>query len=93
MPYRSLYIIAYDISAPDRQRHVRRLLQGYATGGQKSLFECWLTAAEYRRVCKIAVDNIDPGTDRLHIFHLGEKSTPRLLGKATQILQEPFIIM
>ena len=46
MPYRSLYIIAYDISAPDRQRHVRRLLQGYATGGQKSLFECWLTAAE-----------------------------------------------
>ena len=93
MPHRIPYLIAYDITNTRPQARVRRTLQGYATGGQQSFYHCWLTAAEYRRVCKIAVDNIDPDTDRLHIFHLGEKSTPRLLGKARQILQEPFIIM
>ena len=42
---RHLYLWAYDISCNRSRRQVREILRGYAVGGQKSLFECWLTAA------------------------------------------------
>jgi CRISPR/Cas system-associated endoribonuclease Cas2 len=43
---RRLYVAAYDICAPRRLRAALHVLKGYATGGQKSVFECFLTPAE-----------------------------------------------
>ena len=71
MPHRTPYLIAYDISDT----------QGYTTGGQQSLFCCWLSDAEYRRLYTIP-PQLDPATDRLHIFRVTEQTETRLLGKA-----------
>ena len=60
---------------------MRRILQGYTTGGQQSLFCCWLSDAEYRRLYTIP-PQLDPATDRLHIFRVTEQTETRLLGKA-----------
>ncbi|RRR68499.1 MAG: CRISPR-associated endonuclease Cas2 [Candidatus Viridilinea halotolerans] len=38
-----LYIVAYDIPEDKRRTKVHRLLCGYGTWTQYSLFECWLT--------------------------------------------------
>jgi len=39
----TLYVIAYDIPDDRRRTKVHRLLCGYGTWTQYSLFECWLT--------------------------------------------------
>lgn len=93
MPRRTPYIIAYDISCPTRQRHARELLRGYASGGQYSMFECWLTATEYRHVKNTLEQTLHPATDRLHIFRLTEQTEPRLLGKAKTLIHAPLLVI
>src|SRR5215510_7864545 len=39
----TLYVVAYDIPDDKRRTKVHRLLCGYGTWTQFSLFECWLT--------------------------------------------------
>jgi CRISPR-associated protein Cas2 len=39
----TLYVIAYDIPDDKRRTKVHRLLCGYGTWTQYSLFECWLS--------------------------------------------------
>jgi len=46
MKDRDLYLAAYDISAPDRLRAMLYAVKGYATGGQKSVYECFLSQGE-----------------------------------------------
>ncbi|AMX03643.1 CRISPR-associated endonuclease Cas2 [Microbulbifer thermotolerans] len=46
MSSRQLYIAAYDIRNPRRLRKALRLLKDFACGGQKSVFECYLTNGE-----------------------------------------------
>lgn len=93
MPERTPYIIAYDIGCPSRQRYARKLLRGYASGGQLSMFECWLTLAEFRYVLNVLTATLDPEMDRLHIFRLTQNTEPRLLGKAKALSHAPLLII
>lgn len=43
---RKLYLVAYDVAEPKRLRQVRNYLIGYKVGGQKSVFEIWITPTE-----------------------------------------------
>jgi len=40
MKNRQLYLAAYDVSCPRRLRKALYVLRGFASGGQKSVFEC-----------------------------------------------------
>ena len=46
MPQRELHLAAYDISEPRRLVAALKLTRAYATGGQKSVHELYLTPAE-----------------------------------------------
>ena len=46
MSSRILYIAAYDVSEDRRLRQALMVLRNYATGGQKSVFKCFLSPAE-----------------------------------------------
>ena len=46
MKHRNLYLITYDIRQARRLRAALKATRGFATGGQKSVHECWLTDAE-----------------------------------------------
>lgn len=59
VPMRQHYLFAYDITCPRRQACVRRLLQSYAVGMQKSLFECWLTADELTKLTVELIELLD----------------------------------
>lgn len=80
---RTLYLVCYDIAKPRRLYRVHRLLLAYRVGGQKSFFECWMTAAELRMVQTALGELIDPEADRVHIFQLDPRLPTDRLGLAT----------
>ncbi len=79
---RDLYIIAYDICKPKRLQRARYFLKGFSTGGQKSVFECFLTQGELREVISGMSHIIDENADRVHIFSLDGRSNPHTIGEA-----------
>ncbi len=81
---RSLYIIAYDITDVRRLNKVRKFLKGYSTGGQKSVYECFLTDGELNTVREELTELIDDKDDRIHIFSLDARSRTHTMGRAVQ---------
>lgn len=80
--HRDLYIIAYDICKPKRLNRVRYFLKGFSTGGQKSVFECFLTQGELKEVISGMSHIIDESADRIHIFSLDGRSRSHTIGTA-----------
>ena len=81
---RTLYIIAYDVRDPDRLNRVRYFLKGYSTGGQKSVYECFLTDGELKFVLSNLKRLIYGGEDRVHVFQMDGRSRTHVLGIAVQ---------
>lgn len=82
MTQRQLYLAAYDISCNRRLRKALYVLRGYASGGQKSVFECFLTDAEKRQLLEDVAQVIDPEEDRFIVLRLAGAKHVRTLGKA-----------
>ncbi len=79
---RRLYLVAYDVCEPSRLNRVREFLKGYSTGGQKSVYECWLSGTEFSEVLQTLGQLIAPTEDRVHVFALDGRSRPQILGIA-----------
>lgn len=90
---RTLYIIAYDISDDHRLAKVHYFLKNFSTGGQKSVYECFLTDAELERVKNSLKELIHPFEDRIHIFALDGRSKTHTLGIAIQPRDPKFFII
>jgi CRISPR-associated protein Cas2 len=84
MSQRSLYLAAYDIAEPKRLKAFLKLLRGYASGGQKSVFECWLTPKERGDLIYMASVMMEPDVDRFMIFTLDGRQKVSTLGKAVK---------
>ncbi|MDD4915972.1 MAG: CRISPR-associated endonuclease Cas2 [Methylococcales bacterium] len=82
MSQRHLYLAAYDISCNRRLRKALRVLRGYASGGQKSVFECFLTQVEKAQLLAEIEDVINPDEDRFMLLKLVGVKHIRTLGKA-----------
>jgi len=81
---RTLYLIAYDITNDKRLNSVRFFLKGYSTGGQKSVYECFLTEGELTVVTRILKKIINEKEDRIHIFTMDGRSRTHTLGIAVE---------
>lgn len=79
-PLRHLYLACYDIRDDRRRTGALKLLRGFATGGQKSVHEVWLTEAEKRGVLDQIVWLIDPETDRFFLLRLDPRQRTLVLG-------------
>lgn len=82
MTTRPLYIAAYDVSDDERLRDALRVLRNYATGGQKSVFECFLSEAEKRSLLADIAVVLDPEQDRFFLIRLDPRMRVRTLGTA-----------
>ena len=82
MKKRQLYIAAYDIADNKRLRKALYSVRAYASGGQKSVFECFLTASEKRSLLTEIGLIIDPDEDRFLLLKLDSRCRVRTLGKA-----------
>lgn len=90
---RTLYLVCYDVCEAKRLRRVCKYLTGYKVGGQKSFFECWLTAAELREVRETLAGLLDLMEDRAHIFQLDPRMQRDRLGRATAPMTDVFLIV
>ena len=79
---RHLFIIGYDIASHRRRRHALKAVKGHAIGGQKSLYECWLTAGELQQAMATLRRLIDPMTDRVVLVRLDPRAAIHTLGVA-----------
>ena len=65
---RQLYVAAYDISSPARLRRALEFMRQFSSGGQKSVFECYLTEAEFDEILERMDQILDHDLDRFLIF-------------------------
>lgn len=79
--HRQLYLAAYDIVDHCRRNGALKLLRAYATGGQKSVHEVWLTASEKSALIDDMAHIVDDG-DRFLLVRLDPRSRPLLAGRA-----------
>ncbi len=82
MPDRALYLAAYDVTNADRLQAALRVLKGYASGGQKSVFECFLTARERTAMLVEIRGVLDTAEDRFLLLPLPDAGGIRALGVA-----------
>ena len=90
---RTLYLVCYDIASPKRLYRVHKFLIGYKVGGQKSFFECWLTAGELRDVRRGLAERLNESDDRAHIFQLDPRQQISCLGNAQPVNRGAFMIL
>lgn len=82
MSQRTLYLAAYDVSSPSRLRKALRVMRQYSTGGQKSVFECFLTAAERDQVVLEISEVLNLTEDRFLLIRLDPRVKVQTLGIA-----------
>ena len=90
MTKRSLYLVAYDISHPRRLRLALHVIKHYATGGQKSVFECYLNETEKQRILRDMGNVIDEDEDRLFLLRLDTRCGVDTLGIAIKPADQKF---
>ena len=86
---RHFYLTAYDITDPKRLRRVLAIVKGYATGGQKSVYECWLSSAERKQLLNSTAQAIREDKDRFFLLRMDPRRNTMLLGLA-QPLADPY---
>lgn len=90
---RTLFLVCYDVCDNKLRRRVQKYLMAYKVGGQKSFFECWLTAADLRDVRRTLAELLDPSEDRAHLFQLDPRMRRDMLGRATEPVTDVFLIV
>lgn len=90
MKDRDLYLAAYDIADPTRLRHALHAVKGYATGGQKSVFECFLSAGEQSALLADVRDMLDLDDDVFMLLRLDPRAKVIALGIGVAPDDPPF---
>lgn len=82
MPTRTLHLACYDVAQPRRLSAALKLARRYATGGQKSAHELFLTPAERDTLVADMRALLQTATDRFLLLRLDPRSRQYSLGKA-----------
>lgn len=88
--HRKLFLAAYDVRDPRRLARALRVVRGYASGGQKSAYECWLLPSERRSLLRDMASVLDFQEDSFAIIPLEPKKPLITLGQAVQPVDPQF---
>jgi CRISPR-associated protein Cas2 len=74
----TLILVAYDVSTVTaggrrRLRRVAKVCQNYGQRVQNSVFECWVDAAQWVTLRAAVSAEIDPESDSLRFYFLGDR--------------------
>ena len=82
MTNRTLYIVAYDVASPRRLRKLLNIVKEFATGGQKSVFECFLTKAEHASLLNKIKTVINVNEDKVFVLRMDPRCRVDTIGIA-----------
>ena len=83
-PLRHLYLAAYDIRDNRCRAGALKLLRGFATGGQKSVHEVFLTRGERFELLHNMALLLNEAEDRFFLLRLDPSARTYALGVAAQ---------
>lgn len=84
MSQRDFYLAAYDVSDNGRRSAALALVRGYATGGQKSVHEIFLTGGERRELLHAMSLILEEVEDRFILLRLDPRARSYALGIAAR---------
>lgn len=87
---RDLFLAAYDIRRPTRLRKMLQILKDYASGGQKSAFECYLSGAEKKELIGRVQGVMDDEEDSFFLIRLTGRNAVYTMGVAIKPIDEEF---
>lgn len=85
---RSLFLAAYDVRSPKRLRRMLDVLKDYASGGQRSAFECYLNEAERNELLNRVTQTMDESNDAFLLIRLVSRDAVATLGIAVNPVDE-----
>ncbi len=88
---RRLYVVAYDVRLASRLAAALRVVKGFASGGQKSAYECWLTEGERKELQGLLSDVLDLRVDSVAFLPLELRQPVSALGVAIAPADTPYI--
>lgn len=74
MSERQLYLAAYDIADRRRRTAAFKTVRAFATGGQKSFYEIFLTDSEKASLLQAMQETIEPSEDRFMLLRLDPRA-------------------
>lgn len=80
MSQRTLYLAAYDVSDEGRLRAALHVVRAYASGGQKSVHEVWLSWVEKGELIATMAQILHPSADSFLLIQLDARQTVHTLG-------------
>lgn len=87
---RTVYLVAYDVREPKRLQLMRQTVKDFACGGQKSVFECWLSSTEKQQLVQRS-QQVMVAEDAFLLVQLSVKNTLYCLGVACPLADENFL--
>lgn len=90
---RQLYVVCYDIASPKRLQAALHLVRRYASGGQKSVHECWLSEPERGQLLAGYAWLVDEGRDRILLARLDPRRTPMFRGAGRLPTDDDFLMV
>jgi CRISPR-associated protein Cas2 len=88
-----LYIAAYDVRHPRRLSRMLRILKEYSTGGQKSLFECFLRPSDRIELIDRVANELDAEEDSFILLRLDPRMEPKVMGTAVPPVWPEFFVV
>lgn len=87
-----MFVVAYDIEDDARRLRISRLLEGYGTRVQKSVFECDIDDRQFGRLLRRLAPLLVPG-DGLRVYRLAREDADVLVLGGPPRTKTPKIII
>jgi CRISPR-associated protein Cas2 len=91
MAQRQLFLAAYDVRDDSRLRRALHVLRDYTCGGQKSVFECYLTPSEKKRLKRRVLSVLDETEDYFLMVPLRQSAPVKAIGTASAPVDANFL--
>ena len=83
-------VVCYDVVSDRRRARILRRMREYLTHVQKSVFEGELEDSRLDALRRMLLEEMDPGTDTIRVYHLCGRCIPatEVLGTGTYVDRE-----
>ncbi|MCS6911010.1 MAG: CRISPR-associated endonuclease Cas2 [Anaerolineales bacterium] len=93
MPTKQFWVIVYDISDDRRRTRLHTALLDYGTPVQYSVFECWVTAEQFRKLQARVRQIIRPRKDHVRYYNLCAACAARTQSTQTEITKPEAVMV